>query len=242
MEKFYNNPAWRRIRGLRSFGILALSVAFCLTGLLALSSCDLEFWEDDDEAEPEPIEMRGFYTSIDRDDATDCQSEFVQVYSEGEEVSERESNVTLVSRGEAFGDAYFPQIGVEVGGNDNHPETIVTIYVSETGEVFDRPGAYFLAAGTDANIPVAEGQTIYTGYWTGYAYRPGGEDTLKPVVVCPYVLVPGDADLAEIADGECGPDGDVHEDLEKYLEEDDGTLRDCWRLLEDGVLSPMPNP
>ena len=136
MEKFYNNPAWRRIRGLRSFGILALSVAFCLTGLLALSSCDLEFWEDDDEAEPEPIEMRGFYTSIDRDDATDCQSEFVQVYSEGEEVSERESNVTLVSRGEAFGDAYFPQIGVEVGGNDNHPETIVTIYVSEDGRSF----------------------------------------------------------------------------------------------------------
>ena len=238
MEKFYNNPAWRRIRGLRSFGILALSVAFCLTGLLALSSCDLEFWGDDDEAEPEPTEMRGFYTSIDEDDATDCQSEFVQVYLEGEEVAERESNVTLITRGEAFGAAYFPQIGVEVGESAHHPETIVTIYVSETEGVFDRPGSYFLAARTDA-----EGQTIYTGYWSGYAYRPGGEGESKPVVVCPYVLVPGDtAELADLEAGKCGANGDVHEDLQEYLTKDGSTLRDCWHLLDDdGVLSPMEN-
>ena len=46
---------------------LLLSVAFCLTGLLALSSCDLEFWEDDDEAmkwKMEAMEMRGFFTSV----------------------------------------------------------------------------------------------------------------------------------------------------------------------------------
>ena len=79
MEKFYNNPAWRRIRGLRSFGILALSVAFCLTGLLALSSCDLEFWEDDDETqvEPEVMEMSGFFTSADDNGDTVCSNEDV---------------------------------------------------------------------------------------------------------------------------------------------------------------------
>ena len=242
MEKLYNNTAWRRIRGLRGLGILALSMAFCLTGLLALSSCDLDLFDDDDEAEPEPVEMRGFYTSVNENGDPDCTSERVQVFSEGKEVAERESNVTLVARGTLFGDAYFPQIGIEVGESAYNPKAIVSVYVSQTGEVFDRPGAYFLAARTDDDIPVADGETIYTGYWTGYAYRPGGEDALKPAVVCPYVLVPAGTDVSEnIDDGECGPGGNaspVHSALAKYLE-DGGSLKECHILLEadgDGVL------
>lgn len=68
MWKFYNSLTLRRFQGIRGLGILALSVAFCLTGLLALSSCD----DDDDEAEAQPIEMRGFYTSVNADGTTDC--------------------------------------------------------------------------------------------------------------------------------------------------------------------------
>ena len=233
MRKLYNNLAWHRIRGLRGLGILALSVAFCLTGLLALSSCDLL---DDDDDEPEPIEMRGFYTSVNANGDTDCTSERVQIYSEGDEVAERESNVTLVARGTAFGDAYFPQIGIQVDESANHPGTIVSVYVSETNGVFDRPGSYFLAARTDNDISVAEGETIYTGYWSGYAYRPGGEGTPKPAVVCPYVLVPASTDVSnDVGDGDCGEMGgdDVHPALAKYLEED-GSLKDCLILLEAG--------
>ncbi len=239
MEKFYSNSAWRRIRGLRGLGIFVLSAVFCLAGLLALSSCDLL---DDDEDEVEPIEMRGFYTSIDANNNTDCTSERVQIFSEGKEVAERESNVTLVARGTLFGDAYFPQIGIEVGESAYNPKTIVSVYVSQTGEVFDRPGAYFLAARADDDIPVADGETIYTGYWTGYAYRPGGEDALKPAVVCPYVLIPASTDVSNnIEDGNCGPEDQntPHSALAKYLEKEDGSLKDCHILLEadgDGVL------
>lgn len=135
MWKLYNSLALRRFQGIRGLGILALSVAFCLTGLLALSSCD----DDDDAAEAEPIEMRGFYTSVNADGGTDCQNERVQIFSEGDEVAERESNVTLVARGSAFGNAYFPQIGIQVGESANHPGTIVSVYVIQTNEAFDRP-------------------------------------------------------------------------------------------------------
>ena len=248
MEKFYNNPAWRRIRGLRSFGILALSMAFCLTGLLALSSCDLEFWEDDDEAVPEPIEMRGFYTSVSADGTTDCQYENVDLFELGD-VANGIPNVRLSSRGTAFEDTDFSQIGIKVDASVTNPETISSAYVSENMDgSFDRPGAYFLAATTDSEI--AEGATIYTGYWTGYAWRPDEEP--RPVVTCPYVMVPASALPAE----SCGTDdnsdeslgvtdpADMDEGLKKYLTEDgDGvSLLDCRILLHDGVFNPIPNP
>lgn len=40
-----------------SFSALALSVVFCLAGLLLLSSCE-------DENEAEPMEIRGFFLSV----------------------------------------------------------------------------------------------------------------------------------------------------------------------------------
>ena len=242
MEKFYNNPAWRRIRGLRGAGILALSIAFCLTGLLALSSCDLEFWDDDDdEAAPEAVQMRGFYTSVSGDvddNMADCTDEAVDLYI-GEDLVVGEPNVTIQSTGTVFGDTTFAGIGVRAAGN------IVTAYVSANDDgSFDRPGAYFLASIDDNDIAVEEGETIYTGYWTGYASRPDDEI----VVICPYVLVPADA----LESGSCGTDDDPEDDLgvtdptnmaaglQKYLTDGAGNLRVCHKLLEDGVLDPTP--
>ena len=198
MEKFYNNPAWRRIRGLRSFGILALSVAFCLTGLLALSSCDLEFWEDDDEAAPESVQMRGFYTSVSGDadsNVTDCTSEDVDLYTLGDPNVE-EPNVRIQSTGTVFGDTTFAGIGHIVG------ENIITAYLSVDDGTFSRPGAYFLASIANNDISSEE---IYTGYWTGYASRPDEE----VVVICPYVLVPVDALPAD----SCGTDDNPDDNL-----------------------------
>ncbi|MXW23021.1 MAG: hypothetical protein F4X55_05680 [Candidatus Dadabacteria bacterium] len=251
MKRFYNNPAWCRIRGLRGLGTLALSIAFCLTGLLALSSCDLDFWDDDDNG-VEPIEMRGFYTSVNMGGDTDCVTEIVKVSSERDDVVGGEPNVTLTASSSAFGEGFFPQIGIRVGESDNNPATIVSAYVSETGETFDRPGAYFLAATTDD--AVVQGETIYTGYWTGYAYRPGGEGTLKPVVICPYVLVPIDTLDVESCGGTKDPDDEsattangtdpdmVHTGLQKYLTQDNGNgleLRSCYNVFDsDGRVSP----
>lgn len=239
MEKFYNNHGWRRIRGLRDLGILALSVAFCLTGLLALSSCN-----DDDEAasapaEPAPIEMRGFFTSVDEGGATDCTNGDVDLHEE-EAGDLNEPNVRIIERGAAFGDAAFVQVGVKVGESDYNAETISTYYVSETNGNFDRPGAYFLVAKTDSAI---QADTIYTGYWAGYAYRPKDPATGKnAVVICPYVMVPaGTPELEDIGENSCGgmDKNSTHPALAKYLMDDDG-LRDCHNLLDaEGVLSPM---
>ncbi len=239
MEKFYNNPAWRRIRGLRSFGILALSVAFCLTGLLALSSCDLEFWEDDDEAEVEPVKMKGFYSSVNADGTADCTNENIDLREE-EAGDLSEPNIRITASGEAFGTVTFIQVGVKVGESDMNAGTISTYYVSETEGNFDRPGAYFLVAKTDDDI---DADTIYTGYWAGYAYR-RADDAMdyQPVVICPYVMVPeGTPELEDIAEDSCGPDETtlVHPLLEEYLANADGSFRDCHDLLDaDGVLSP----
>ncbi|MCY3625462.1 MAG: hypothetical protein OXH71_00550 [Candidatus Dadabacteria bacterium] len=235
MWKFYNSLVLRRFQGIRSLGIFALSVAFCLTGLLALSSCD----DDDDEAEAQPIEMRGFYTSVNADGTTDCTNEDIDLREE-DAGDLSEPNVRITARGVAFGSATFLQVGVKVGESDYNAETISTYYVSETDGNFDRPGAYFLVAKTDADI---EADTIYTGYWAGYAYRRAADATAyQPVVICPYVMVPaGTAGLEDIGAGDCGEMGGdtVHPALAKYLTDDDG-LRDCHNLLDSqGVLSPM---
>ncbi len=234
MERFYNNPAWRRIRGLRGLGTLALSMAFCLAGMLALSSCDLNFWDDDDDngAEPEVTEMRGFYTSVTANGVTDCQSEDVTLRDFGD-VDNGIPNVRLSASGDVFEDTDFSQIGIKVDASTTNPETISSAYVSEnTDGSFDRPGAYFLVAKTDDNI--AQGATIYTGYWAGYAWRP--DETPRPVVICPYVMVPASA----LADDSCGTETtDMDSGLATYLEDEDGSLKDCHNLLDaDGVLSP----
>ncbi len=231
MEKFYNNTGWRRIRGLRGIGIFALSMAFCLTGLLALSSCD------DDDDEPVSVEeWRGFFISIDEDSTTNCQSEYLRITTLSEDVVANKPNIEVVSStGPDFDGATFPQVGVKVGASAHHQETIATTYVSETDGVVDRPGAYFLVARTDTDISA---DPIYTGYWSGYAYRPNP----KPVVICPYVAVPVDTDglgRDDIANGACGGNP-VHEYLAKYLGDGNGSLRDCHDLLDaDGVLNPM---
>ena len=241
MKKFYNNPAWRRIRGLRGLGVLALSVAFCLTGLLALSSCDLDFLDDDDDEPVSIEEWRGFFVSIDIDRMTNCQSEYLRITTLSEDVVVNKPNIKVVSSaGPDFGGAVFPQTGVKVGATDHHQETIATTYVSENKGVVDRPGAYFLVAREDADISA---DPIYTGYWSGYAYRPGGDGAEKPVVICPYVAVPADTSglgKDDIEDGECGDNDQVHADLAKYLEDGNDGLRDCHNLLDsDGVLDPM---
>ncbi len=236
MWKFYNSLELRRFQGIRGLGILALSVTFCLTGLLALSSCGDD---DNDQAAPEPVQMRGFYISVSGDmhsNATDCTDENVDLYLE-EDLVVGEPNVTIQSTGTVFGDTTFAGIGVRAAGN------IVTAYVSANDDgTFDRPGAYFLASVDDDDFSLQDGGTVYSGYWTGYASRP----TDETVVICPYVLVPASA----LPEGSCGTDNDPEDNLgvtdpadmnmalQKYLTDDDG-LRDCHNLLDgQSVLSP----
>ena len=235
MWKLYNSLALHRFQGIRGLGILALSVAFCLTGLLALSSCD----DDDNEAQVEPVKMKGFYSSVNANGTVDCTNENIDLREE-DAGDLSEPNIRVTASGVAFGSATFVQVGVKVGESDTNAGTISTYYVSETDGNFDRPGAYFLVAKTDADI---DAETIYTGYWAGYAYRRADDATgYQPIVICPYVMVPdGTPELEDIAEGNCGMDeNSVHPALAKYLTDADGSFRDCHDLLDaDGVLSPM---
>ena len=238
MWKLYNSLALRRFQGVRGLGILALSVAFCLTGLLVLSSCG----DNNDtrmEPEPEPVKMRGFYSSVNADGTVDCTNEDVDLREE-EAGDLREPNVRITASGAAFGTAAFVLVGVKVEESDTNAETISTYYVSETEGSFDRPGTYFLVAKTDADI---DAETIYTGYWAGYAYRRADDATgYQPIVICPYVMVPsGTPELEDIAEENCGMDeNSVHPALAKYLTDADGSFRDCHDLLDpDGILSLM---
>ncbi|MCY4262644.1 MAG: hypothetical protein OXC97_04940, partial [Candidatus Dadabacteria bacterium] len=95
MSKLYNRFALRHFQGVRGLRIFAFSMAFCLTGLLAFSSCD----DDNDAMAPEPMEMSGFFISADEKGATVCSNEDVDVYLEGDE-STGKLDVTIVSAGE----------------------------------------------------------------------------------------------------------------------------------------------
>lgn len=220
MRKIYNSLLVRRFQGIRGLGILALSVTFCLTGLLALSSCD----DDDDAMAPEPMKMSGFFISADENGATVCSNEDVDIYLEGDE-STGKLDVTIVGDGAEFGEAKFKHVGQKIIDGDGN-KTIVTAYVTDDGGDFAHPGSYYLAQEAD--------ETMFTGYWVGHLYR--GDHT---VVLCPYVMVP----RTENKDG-CNKTMDatmVPPGLQEYLTQSGGSkLRACSNVFDDeGKVSPM---
>lgn len=230
MWKLFNSIALRRFQGIRGLGILALSVAFGLTGLLVISSCG----DDNNEMAPEPMEMRGFFTSVDYDEQGNqnlCSNEDVDVYLEGDE-STGKLDVTIVGAGAEFGGAQFKHVGQKIIDGDGN-KTIVTAYVTDDGGSFAHPGSYYLASMTDADL--ADGETIFTGYWTGNLYRPSDHR----VVICPYVLVPRTALGTEGCSGTTDPEM-VPMGLQKYLTQNDGSeLRRCYNVFDDdGYVDP----
>ena len=245
MWKLYSHLVWNRIRGLRGLGILALSVAFCLTGALALSSCD----DDDDEMAmaPEPMEMRGFFISADAAGSTVCSIENADVYLEGDE-STGKLNISFTTAGSQF-QASFNNEGFKIIEDAGDKKTIVTAYVSETTDgSFTLPGSYYLASRTDADV--VDGETIFAGYWVGHAFRPSG----NPVVICPYVLVPRSAIDKEGCGGTTTTNADgkevtsngtdptmIHMGLQKYLTQGGGgnEFRACYEVFDaDGYVGP----
>ncbi len=149
--------------------------------------------------ESDPVEMMGFFSSINADGVDDCQSESLSLFIHPDELVIGGSNLAALSTGDAFGEATFGHVGIKT---DSH---IVSSYVTETGEgdLVD-PGAYFLRKDGD----------MYVGFWAGVATRPDS----KPTVVCPYVMVP-----AGMAEG----DGCEAEAYSDYLKNEDGTLKAC---------------
>ncbi len=229
MWKLYGGFSLHRFEGLGSFGIFALSVAFGLTGLLVLSSCD-----DDNEMTPAPtqtrMEMRGFYISVNQDGETVCSNEDIDVLLEGDE-STGKLDVGIVAAGEEFGGAQFQHAGSKLTDSDGN-ETIVSSYVSVDNDGnFVYPGLSYLASRTDTDIA---DETIFTGYWTGHAYRPSDH----PVIICPYVMVP--RTVLETAASGCTATTnaeDVHTGLRRYLVQDNGSggmeLRACSNVFDE---------
>ncbi|MCY3625244.1 MAG: hypothetical protein OXH71_05380 [Candidatus Dadabacteria bacterium] len=184
-----------------NFGVLFLSAAFCIAGLFLLSSCD------DDEAEP--VEMRGFFLSIDETATVDCGYEDADVYLEGDESTGR-LDVKIISTSPTFPDSKFTYKGTKIiksKGNEAE-ETIAASYLFESGGENHSVGTLYIVSRTDDEI--GNGATIFAGHWRGKAIRL--EE--NPIVMCPYVLVPREA-----LDGDsCGAEvTQMAPGLRKYL-------------------------
>ena len=175
------------------------SLVFMVLVLAVFLGCD-----DNDngsmemESEPTSVQMKGFFASIDENNMNDCQSEDLTLRVEDELVVGH-TNITAIGAGEAFDEAVFAYIGLKT---ESH---IAASYVTSTkgGDLVD-PGVLYLRKKGD----------IYVGFWAGEATRPEG----KPVVVCPYVMVP--ADMAE-------EDGCKAEAYSEYLKNEDGSPKTC---------------
>lgn len=222
MWKFKNGFALRRFQGLRSLGIFALSVAFCLVGLLAVSSCD----DDDDvmeaEIELEFTDLTGFFISVNADDEPRCESEAPEVTLEGDE-STGKFNVSIESTGPGFPGYTFVHEGVKLV-EDGGRETIATGYLSLKDGSYSYPGTYFLTSRTEEIN--GEDIAIFSGFWAGFLVRPMG----NPVVICPSVWVPRGAlpaDSCGAADG-----SGMNPVLSKYFKTATGDLRECQRVLD----------
>ncbi|MCY3826659.1 MAG: hypothetical protein OXG10_04665 [Candidatus Dadabacteria bacterium] len=164
----------------RNFGVLFLSAVFCIAGLFLLSSC-----EDD---ETEPMEMRGFFLSIDEAGAVDCGYEDADVYLEGDESTGR-LDIEIISTSPTFPDSKFSYKGTKIikSKGDEVEKTIAASYVFESGGENHSVGTLYIVSRTDDEI--GNGATIFTGHWGGEAIRP----EQSPMVMCPYVLVPREA-------------------------------------------------
>ncbi len=186
----------------KNFGALLLSAVFCIAGLFLLSSC-----EDVDEAEP--MEMRGFFLSINEEDEVDCGYEDADVYFEGDESAGR-INVEIISTSPTFPGSKFTYKGTKVIKNEGGgvEKTIAASYLFEGGDGNHSVGTLYMVSRTDGEI--APGETIFTGHWGGKAIRPENSH----MVMCPYILVPRDA----LDEDSCGEEvTQMAAGLRKYL-------------------------
>lgn len=212
----------------RNFGGLFLSAVLSIAGLLLLSSCG-------GNDKTEPIEMRGFFLSINEANTLDCGYENADVYLRGDESTGR-LDVEIVSTSPTFPDSEFKYEGTKIirGEGESMEKTIAASFVIESDDGSLFPGTLNVISRTDDEI--GNGTTIFTGYWTGDTVRPAG----NPIVMCPYVLVPREA----LDGNSCGEEvTQMAAGLRKYFADDTDNptkLGNCYRqLTPEGRLSPM---
>ena len=160
----------------RNFGGLFFSAVLCIAGLFVLSSC---------EDETEPVEMRGFFLSIDEEGTVDCGYENADVYLEGDKSTGR-LDVRIISTSPTFPDSKFTYTGTKIIKSEIE-ETIAASYIFESGGENHSVGTLYISSRTDDEI--GDGATIFAGHWRGEAIRP----EQNHIVTCPYVLVPREA-------------------------------------------------
>lgn len=240
MGELNREPAWR-IRAVSASGALILSVAFCLAALFA--SCG--GGDGETATESEPVEMRGFFLSVNADGEVDCQSEELDVYYEGDESTGR-VNVRIPTTSSAAFEQETGHLGQKITAADsggNIKSAFVTSYVARNSDgSFDFPGLHYLTSVAGEGIdydaeahPPERGGPVFAGFWIGETFRPPG----NPFVMCPYVMAPRDArsraDEAPLGCG--GADGkNMSPELRTYLgpnpPDATGNLGNCYRLLD----------
>ena len=237
MEKLNREPA-RGAQAVRASGALILSVALCLAALLA--SCG----GDGGETVAEPVGMKGFFLSVNKDGKVDCQSEDLDVYYEGDESTGR-VDVRIPTTSSAAFEQETGHVGQKItaaDGRGNIKSVFVTSYVASNADgSFDFPGLHYLTSVPGEGIeydagahPPERGGPVFAGFWIGETFRPPG----NPFVMCPYVMAPTDARSADGAPLGCGgTDGEgMSPELRTYLgpnpPDTTKNLGNCYSLLD----------
>ncbi len=225
-------------RAVRGSGPPILCVAICITVLLA--SCG----GDSGETEAEPVGMKGFFLSVNKDGKVDCQSEDLAVYYKGDESTGR-VDVRIPTTSSAAFEQETGHVGQKItvaDGRGNIKSVFVTSYVARNADgSFDFPGLHYLTSVPGEGIeydagahPPERGGPVFAGFWIGETFRPPG----NPFVMCPYVMAPRDARSTDGAPLGCGgTDGEgMSPELRTYLGSDppDATMNlgNCYRLLD----------
>lgn len=215
---WYGIPVLRRLAAGVLSGVLSTAMMFVLV------SCD------EQNGGTEPMKMRGFWISVDQDGSMDCQNEDSDLYFSGDDEQRLDVSINAVA---SEGLQYVQEHrGVMVtNGSD---KTILTVYADSErapGEFFLFGALYVTETSNEKILSGGERAKIYTGFWMGDATRPADH----PLVICPFVLVPRDAEDEHGTPLTCGTDrseiSGISDGLRTYFANTEGDgLADCREI------------
>ena len=213
---------------------LVLSLALSLVAGFTLSSCD----DSNEETEPEVVEMREFFLSVNEDGEVDCGWGDSNVRLSGDE-STGKLSITMTSVNlEGFEQDFWYSGDKIIQGSE---KTIVTsLFGANDDGSYDSPGVSYLTSTTNDKILQGDSPAMmFAGFWSGKPSR----TTNHPVVLCPHLLIPRDVVGTDGMPITCGgSDGaNMSEGLKDYLGSESGEgLGTCYKTLEGTrLLVPM---
>lgn len=224
MRRTDEDFGWYGVPGLRGLIAGFLPALLSAAVVFMLLSCG----EQGDRAEP--MKMRGFWISVDQNGNMDCQNEDSDLYFSGDDEGRLDVSINAV----ASDSIQYVQEHKGVLVTNGNDKTILTVYADSErvpGEFFLFGSTYVTETSNEKILSGGERAKIYTGFWMGNAKRPAG----NPLVICPSVLVPRDAEDENGKPLTCGTDrseiSGMSDGLRTYFANAEGDgLADCREI------------